>query len=84
MKKIIRKVNRFEVWSNTWFTDEVVEYEAVTKTYQWIAEHLPKRLVYFCYIRFLAFATTHGEGTQMTPDEMTFSKAVEIWESYNH
>lgn len=79
-----RNINRFEVWSNSWFTDEVEENEVVTKMYQWIADKLPKRLVYFCYIRFMAYATTHGEGERITPDEMTFSKAVEIWESYNH
>ena len=28
----------------------------------------------------MAYATTHDEGREMTPDEMTFSKAAEIWE----
>lgn len=79
-----RNINRFDEWSNSWFTDEVEESEMATKIYQWIAEKLPKRLVYFCYIRFMAYATTHGEGEKMAPDEITFSKAVEIWESYNH
>lgn len=84
MKKTTRNINRFDEWSNSWFTDEVTEYEIVTKIYQWIADKLPKRLIYFCYIRFMAFATTHGEGQKMTPNEITFSKAVEIWERYNH
>ncbi len=79
---MVRKINKYDEYTQSWFTEDVYESETATKVYQWIAEHLPKRLVYFCYIRFLAFATTHGEGTQMTPDEMTFSKATEIWESY--
>lgn len=28
------------------------------------------------------YSTFHGEGSAITPDKMTFSKAVEIWESY--
>lgn len=84
MKKTTRNINRFDEWSNCWFTDPVVEYEIMTRLYQWIASKLPKRLVYFCFINFMAYATTHGEGTMMSPDEITFSKAVEIWESYNH
>lgn len=83
MKKITRQINMFNVWSNSWFTEQVIEYEVITKLYQWIANKLPKKLVYFCYIRFMAFASTHGEGEKMTPDEITFSKAVEIWEAYN-
>lgn len=84
MKKITRNINRFDEWSNSWFTDKVTEYVVVNNIYQWIAGKLPKKLVYFCYIRFMSYATTHGEGQKMTPDEITFSKAVEIWESYNH
>jgi len=41
---------------------------------------MPAKLVYHCYIRFLAHATSTDEGRSMTPDEMTFSKATEIWE----
>lgn len=84
MKTITRNINRFDEWSNSWFTDPVTEYVLVNDIYQWIADMLPKKLVYFCYIRFMAFATTHGEGERITPDEMTFSKAVEIWESHNY
>jgi len=51
--------------------------------WQKIAHWLPKKLVYFAFIRFWAFATTHDEGCKMTPDEMTWSKASEIWERYN-
>lgn len=52
----------------------------MNKFYQFVAHLLPSKLVYFCYIRFLAHATTTDEGQKMTPDEMTFSKAVELWE----
>lgn len=84
MKTITRNVSRFDEWSNSWFYDEVTEYELVNKFYQWVASILPKKLIYFCYINFMAYVTTHGEGERMTPDEMTFSKAVEIWESHNY
>ena len=77
-----RTINKFDEWTNSWFAVEVEENETVNKIYQWIADKLPKRLIFFCYVRFMAFATTHGEGVKMTPDEMGFSKAVEIWESY--
>jgi hypothetical protein len=50
------------------------------KIYQKIAFLLPRRLVYFCYIRFMGHATSTGEGKKITPDEMTFSKACELWE----
>ena len=84
MKKTERNVNHFDEWTNSWFTDVVTEYEIVTKFYQWLASKLPKRLVYFCFIHFMAYATSHGDGVTMSPDEMTFSKAVEIWESHNY
>ena len=48
--------------------------------YHKIARMMPKKLVYFCYINFMAHATTTDEGRKMTPDEMTFAKAVELWE----
>lgn len=83
MKTITRNVNHFDERTNSWFTDPVTEYVIVNDFYQWIADKIPKRLVYFCFIRFMAYATTHGEGTRMTPDEITFSKAIEIWEAYN-
>lgn len=84
MKTITRNINRFDEWSNSWFTDQVTEYVLVNNIYQWIADKLPKKLIYFCYIRFMAYVTTHGEGEFMQPDEMTFSKATEIWESHNY
>jgi hypothetical protein len=84
MKKNTRNINHFEEYSNSWFTDPVQEYVIVNKFYQWVADKLPKKLVYFCYIRFMAYVTTHGEGERMTPNEIGFSKAVDIWEKYNH
>ncbi len=84
MKICTRNINRFDEWTNSWFTDQVTEYVLVNNIYQWIADRLPKKLVYFCYIRFMAYVTTHGEGEFMQPDEMSFSKAVEIWESHNY
>ena len=45
-----------------------------------LAWMLPPSLVYFAYIRLMAHATTMDEGCKMTPDEMTFSKATELWE----
>jgi len=50
------------------------------KIYQNIAHLLPSKLVYFAFIRFMAHATTHKGGTHYQPDEMTFSKACELWE----
>lgn len=50
------------------------------KIYQYIAHKLPPRLVYFCFIRFMAHGTTYKDGTYYQPDEMSFSKACELWE----
>lgn len=82
MKYITRTIPDYDEYTQSWFSKEVTEYELATKFYQWIAGKLPKRLIYFCYIRLMAFATTHGEGVNTTPDQMTFSKAIDIWEQY--
>ena len=50
------------------------------KHWEWIAWKLPKGLVYACYIRFMAHATTTDEGQKLTPNQMTFDKAIELWE----
>ncbi len=51
------------------------------ETVYWkIAFWLPQRVVYFAFIRFWSAATTHKEGTKMTPDQMTWTKAIELWE----
>lgn len=52
----------------------------MNKIYQTIVYWLPSKLIYFAYIRFMAHATTTDEGQQMTPDQMPFSTAVELWE----
>lgn len=57
--------------------------ENMEKLYQWVAYRLPQRLVYFVFIRFWANATTIDEGRNMTPDEMTWTKAIELWERYH-
>jgi len=48
--------------------------------YQKISWVLPKRLIYFCFIRFWANATTKDEGCKITPDKMNWTKAIELWE----
>jgi hypothetical protein len=50
------------------------------RTAQWIAGKLPPRLVYFAFIRLWAHATSTDEGQNMTPDEMNWTKALELWE----
>ncbi len=47
---------------------------------QWIAWKLPRRVVYFAYIRLHAAATT-GRFSNRTPDEVTWSEAVKAWEA---
>lgn len=52
----------------------------MTKIYEKIAWMLPKKVVYFAFIRFWAHATSYKEGQTMTPDEMSWTKAIELWE----
>ena len=40
---------------------------------------MPRSLVYCAAVRFWAHATTTDEGVHLTLDEMTFTKATEIW-----
>ncbi len=47
---------------------------------QFIAGLLPARIIYFCYIRFMAEVTTFEEGRTLTPDQVTFSKATNLYE----
>lgn len=84
MKKYTRRINHFDEWTQSWFAVDITEYPFIESLCQNIAHILPKKIVYYCYVRFLAFATTHGEGENISPDNMSYSKAVEIWESYNH
>lgn len=49
------------------------------KITQFVVDLLPERVIYFAYIRFMAYVTTHDVGVAMTPDEVTFSKAMGIW-----
>lgn len=50
------------------------------KLAQWIAWQLPPKVVYFAFIRFWAHATCTDEGAGMTPTEMTWDKAIDLWE----
>lgn len=50
------------------------------KIYRKLAGLVPAKLAYFVFIRFWAHATCTDEGAMMTPDEMTWSKAIELWE----
>lgn len=43
-----------------------------------IAWWIPKRLVYWCYIRVHAYATTHKYSNKH-PDEVTWNMALEEW-----
>ena len=80
MKRII---SEYDEYTDSWFVREVEESEIMYKFYEWLAYKLPTRLVYFCYIRFMAFVTTRDEGEKLSPDEMTFSLANDIWQRYN-
>lgn len=46
---------------------------------QWIAQHLPRRLMYFCYIKVHAEATCRAY-SYLTPDEITWGMALDVWE----
>lgn len=48
--------------------------------YQKLAHLLPQKIVYFCYIRFMAEVTTYEEGGTYHPNDMNFEKANELWE----
>lgn len=50
------------------------------KFWQWVANRLPKRLVYFCSIRLMAHATTGEYSSTITP-RLTIIKALKRWES---
>lgn len=50
------------------------------KIYNKIAWLLPQRVVFYAFFRFWGLATNFEEGSKMSPDEMTWSKAIELWE----
>lgn len=50
------------------------------KFWQKIANVLPKRLVYFAYIRLHAYATT-GKYSHLTPCEVTWGDALKAWDT---
>ena len=47
--------------------------------YRFIANILPNRVVYFCYVRVHAYATT-TKYSNTSPDEVTWQEALECWE----
>ena len=50
--------------------------EAVAR---WIANHLPRRVVYYAAIRLIAHATTGRYGKQVVPD-LTAMDALDRWD----
>ncbi len=51
--------------------------ERLSRALAWL---LPANVVYWAFIRFWANATCTDEGRKMHPDEMTWTKAIELWE----
>ena len=51
--------------------------------YQFIANVIPPKLVYWAYIRLMAFASTHDEGATMGVDQISFGTATDIWRRYH-
>lgn len=49
------------------------------KICQWVANRLPRRVIYFSYIRLHAWVMCR-EYSDKTPDEVTWSMAVKSWE----
>ena len=51
----------------------------MTKFWRWLADRLPRQLVYFAAIRLGAAATTGQYKTTVVP-ELTFMDAIERWD----
>ena len=49
------------------------------KFYSWLSYRLPKKLVYFCVIRLMTFATTGKYSNTIVP-ELSGMDALERWE----
>jgi len=77
LKNMVGKLLKYQLFNPFSSTKEhIMNY----KTALWIANKLPQKVVYACFFRFWAHATTFEEGGSITPDEMTWTKAVELWE----
>ena len=50
------------------------------RLWQWIADKLPRQLVYFCGIRIIAHGTTGKYSNQVVP-ELTAMDAIKRWET---
>jgi hypothetical protein len=48
------------------------------KAIQWVAWHLPRRLVMWCFIRVTAYATTDEYSSQVVP-ELSAMDALKRW-----
>lgn len=49
------------------------------KIYMKLAWFLPKRLIYWCYVRMHSYATTTKQFENKTPDQVTCFDAMEVW-----
>jgi len=49
------------------------------KFYEWLAWRLPRKLVYYCAVRLMAYATTGRWGHEF-PDQVRMMKALERWD----
>lgn len=52
-----------------------------TKLWLWVANKLPKSLVYFCGIRIAAHGTSGKYSNQVVPD-LTIMDAIKRWDSF--
>lgn len=82
MKTITRNITHYDYFTGSYFTDPVTEYVLVNNIYQWIAHRLPKRLIYFCYIEFMARVTASPGGEREVVGDINFNKATKIWDTY--
>jgi len=66
----LEEVYNFELW---WDSGN-----SSTKFWQWLAQRLPKRLVYSASIRLISHATTGKYGNTVVP-QLTAVEALERW-----
>ncbi len=50
---------------------------------QWIANHLPRRVIYFCVIRAWAYATTGKYSSTIAPD-ITVAEILKRWDKHEN
>ncbi len=54
----------------------------MTRFWQWLANRLPNKLVYFASIKLGAYATMGKYGNTVVP-ELTFMDAIKRWEDHD-